>query len=157
VGSVLNDADVSYRGATGRTALDAHQVSPAADRTHVEDASAPEVEVPEASVSKKAPTRAEREYMGRVAALGCAVCRRLGLGETPAVVHHQRTGTGAMRAPHYYTAPLCPPHHQFSGYGLHDMGRPQFEEMYGFSEVDLVQETRQTLWAYLPESERRAA
>ncbi|MBD1412903.1 MULTISPECIES: Ref family recombination enhancement nuclease [Burkholderia] len=104
-------------------------------------------------MSKKAPTRAEKEYLGRVAALGCAVCRRLGLGETPAIVHHQRTGQGWGRASHYRTCPLCPPHHQHSGFGVHDMGRPQFEAMYGFSEVDLVEETRQTLSAYLPASE----
>ncbi|EDO95525.1 gp18 [Burkholderia pseudomallei Pasteur 52237] len=50
--------------------------------------------------------------------------------------------------------PLCPPHHQFSGYGVHDMGREEFAEMYGFSEVDLVEETRRILAKYLPASER---
>ncbi len=59
-----------------------------------------------------------------------------------------------MRASHYRTAPLCPPHHQFSGFGVHDMGRDEFEAMYGFSEVDLVEETRQTLWKHLPPSEK---
>ncbi|QTD88778.1 MULTISPECIES: Ref family recombination enhancement nuclease [Burkholderia cepacia complex] len=105
-------------------------------------------------MAKKAPTKAERDYMGRVAALGCAVCRRLGLGDTPAIVHHQRTGQGWGRASNYRTVPLCPPHHQFSGYGVHDMGREEFAEMYGFSEVDLVEETRQILAKYLPASER---
>jgi hypothetical protein len=98
----------------------------------------------------KKPTVAESEYMGRVAELGCGVCRRLKLGETPAIVHHQRTGQGKMRASHYRTVPLCPSHHQDSGYGVHDMGRPQFEEMYGFSEVDLVEETRAILGKYIP-------
>jgi hypothetical protein len=101
-----------------------------------------------------APTAAEKRYMGRVAALGCAVCRRLELGETPAIVHHQRTGQGWGRAPHYYTVPLCPPHHQFSGFGLHDMGREQFAAMYGISETELVLETRMTLRVYLPQSEQ---
>ncbi|WP_422110732.1 Ref family recombination enhancement nuclease [Burkholderia multivorans] len=108
-------------------------------------------------MAKKAPTKAERDYMGRVAALGCAVCRRLGLGDTPAIVHHQRTGQGWGRASHYRTVGLCPAHHQHSGFGVHDMGRAQFEEMYGFSEVDLIEETRRTLWAYLPPGERDAA
>lgn len=103
---------------------------------------------------KRAPTAAERAYMGHVAALGCAVCRRLGHGATPAIVHHQRTGQGKMRASHYRTAPLCPRHHQDSGVGVHDMGRPQFAEMYGFSEVDLIEETRALLVAYLPVSEQ---
>lgn len=103
---------------------------------------------------KRAPTAAERAYMGHVAALGCAVCRRLGHGATPAIVHHQRTGQGKMRASHYRTAPLCPRHHQDSGVGVHDMGRPQFAEMYGFSEVELIEETRALLVAYLPVSEQ---
>lgn len=99
----------------------------------------------------KRPTVAESTYMGFVANLGCAVCRRLGLGETPAIVHHQRTGQGKMRASDYRTAPLCPHHHQHSGFGVHDMGRPQFEAMYGFSEVELVEETRELLSEHIPE------
>ncbi|AJG18794.1 hypothetical protein RR42_m1392 [Cupriavidus basilensis] len=37
------------------------------------------------------------------------------------------------------------------------MGRPQFERMYGFSEVDLVEETRFILARYLPAEELAAA
>lgn len=102
----------------------------------------------------KASTVAEKTYLGKVAELGCALCRHLGLGATPAIVHHQRTGQGKMRASHYRTAPLCPFHHQGSGRGVHDMGRPQFEEMYGISEVALVEQTRRELAAYLPAHER---
>lgn len=104
-------------------------------------------------MSKPGATAAERRYMGKVAELGCAVCRRLGLietGEVHALVHHQRTGVGKMRASHYQTAPLCPFHHQGSGRGVHDMGRPQFAELYGFSELELVDETRRLLKAFLP-------
>jgi len=111
---------------------------------------------PKAKAPKNAPSAAESRYMGHVAALGCAVCRRIGLGATPAIVHHQRTGQGAMRASHYRTAPLCPPHHQSSGYGVHDMGRDEFAAMYGFSEVDIVEETRATLAQYLPDDERQS-
>lgn len=93
----------------------------------------------------KRHTKAESEYLGAVAALGCAVCRHLGYGETPAIVHHQRTGMGKMRADHFHTVPLCPPHHQFSGYGLHDMGRGEFAALYGISEVELVEQTRAAL------------
>ncbi|WP_042298985.1 Ref family recombination enhancement nuclease [Paraburkholderia kururiensis] len=105
-------------------------------------------------MAKKAATKAERDYLGRVAALGCAVCRRLGYGESPAIVHHQRTGQGWGRASHYRTCPLCPAHHQGSGYGVHDQGREEFAEMYGFSEVELVEETRQILAKHLPAHER---
>ncbi len=77
--------------------------------------------------------------MGRVQALDCIVCSEcLGIEGTPAIVHHLRTGQGAMRASHYHTMPLCPRHHQHSGVGVHDMGRPQFASMYGKSEVELL-------------------
>ena len=41
-------------------------------------------------------TPAQR-HMGRVAALGCILCRRFGLGETPAQVHHLEEETGASQ------------------------------------------------------------
>ncbi|OWT68070.1 MULTISPECIES: Ref family recombination enhancement nuclease [unclassified Achromobacter] len=96
-------------------------------------------------------TAAERRYLGHVAALGCQLCLFLGYGATPAIVHHQRTGQGWGRASHYRTAGLCPPHHQHSGYGVHDMGRQEFEDMYGISEVALVDATRKALAQYIPE------
>ncbi|TMS58944.1 hypothetical protein MW7_007240 [Imbroritus primus] len=102
----------------------------------------------------KAANTAEKTYLGKVAELGCVLCRHLGLGATPAIVHHQRTGQGKMRASHYRTAPLCPFHHQGSGHGVHDMGRPQFQDTYGISEVELVEQTRRELAAYLPATER---
>jgi hypothetical protein len=103
---------------------------------------------------KNAPTAAESRYMGLVAALGCAVCRRIGHGPTPAIVHHQRTGQGKMRASHYRTVPLCPPHHQGSGYGVHDRGREEWAALFGFTEIELVEETRTLLADYLPEDEK---
>lgn len=98
-------------------------------------------------------TAAEAVYLDAVAGLGCAVCRRLRYGESPAIVHHQRTGMGKMRASHFLTVPLCPPHHQSSGLGIHDMGREQFEKKYGFSEVELVEETRAILAHLIPTGE----
>lgn len=82
---------------------------------------------------------AEKRHMGRVAARCCSLCRFKGIAEdTPAIVHHLRTGQGKMRASHYDTMALCPTHHQFSGIGVHDMGRDEFETMYGISEVELL-------------------
>lgn len=108
------------------------------------------------TIKVKAPRNsanaAEKRYMGLVAELGCALCRHLGLGETPAVVHHQRTGQGKMRASHYRTVPLCPLHHD-SNDGVHGMGRDEFAERYGVSEVELVGQTRAALAQYLPEGE----
>ena len=57
--------------------------------------------------------------MGRVAALGCVVCRLFGYGPSPAQVHHVRAGVGkAQRAGNYCTLPLCEPHHTGDG-GVH--------------------------------------
>lgn len=96
--------------------------------------------------SKRAANAAERAYMGRVQALGCIVCSEcLGIPDTPAIVHHLRTGQGAMRASHYDTMPLCPRHHQHSGEGVHDMGRAEFAERYGKSEVELLEIVKQKL------------
>lgn len=81
--------------------------------------------------------------MGLVAGLCCMLCRHLGIADdTPAIVHHLRTGQGRMRASHYDTIPLCPTHHQFSGQGIHDMGRQQFAALYGVSEIELLEMTK---------------
>lgn len=91
---------------------------------------------------KKAATPKEKRYMDSVASLGCVVCRNTGNGQTPALVHHIRTGQGAgQRASNYLTLPLCPIHHMGSGSGVsyHD-DSPAFERMYG-SELDLLAQT----------------
>ena len=76
--------------------------------------------------------------MGRVADLGCAICRMIGLGKTPAHVHHPRTGTGAgRRSSHWDTIPLCPQHHTGND-GIHGMGRKAFERHYGVTEAELM-------------------
>ena len=97
-------------------------------------------------MAKKAPTAAERRYMGRVAGLGCAVCRRLGLGETPALIHHPRAGIGkGMKCSNYDTIPLCLEHH-VGETGVHTLGlKGLFFEMYGFTEQDLQIDTKQLL------------
>lgn len=88
---------------------------------------------------KKAATASEKRHMDRVQALGCIVCRDcLGIFGTPALIHHLRTGMEKRRAPHTWTLPICPTHHQSSGEGVHDMGREQFEHKYGISEVQLL-------------------
>lgn len=99
---------------------------------------------------KSAPNAHEGAYMGHVAALGCALCRRLGFGPTPAEVHHPRRGAGAgQRSSHYDTIPLCPEHHR-GDTGIHGMGVKAWMAHYGLSEADLTAETRAALAAYLP-------
>lgn len=76
--------------------------------------------------------------MGRVAGLGCILCRHLELGETPAEVHHIRDGAGAGRKNSDFLAvPLCPEHHRGSS-GLHGLGTKGFATRYGLSELDLL-------------------
>ena len=91
-------------------------------------------------------TKAEKIHLGRVAALGCALCRRNGWGETPAEIHHLRTGTGAGRkASHYDAIPLCPDHHRLGNMALHVMGRKAWERQNVVTEGDLLQQTRMLL------------
>lgn len=57
-------------------------------------------------------TAAERRHMARVASIGCVLCHHMGLGDTPAIVHHMKFGTGASdRSSHFLTIALCPEHH----------------------------------------------
>lgn len=87
---------------------------------------------------KRAPTAAEKRHMGRVAALGCILCDHLGLGATPAQVHHIREGQGmGQRASNYLTVGLCLEHHTGKS-GLHGLGTNAFERTYGLSELDLL-------------------
>ena len=87
-------------------------------------------------------TEEEKRYLGLVARLGCAICRRLGFQDTPAEVHHRRTGTGAgRRASHYNVIPLCPYHHRGDG-GIHGMGRRAWEPAFSVTELELVEETK---------------
>jgi len=83
---------------------------------------------------KKAPTKAEREHMSKVASLGCLVCQR------PANVHHIRPiGLGmGMRSSHYQVLPLCREHHQ-GQFSIHNC-KEQFEAMYG-TEEELLHRT----------------
>lgn len=90
-------------------------------------------------------TKADRQHLDRVASLGCMLCRRLGYYDTPAEIHHPRTGQGmSQRAPHSDAIPLCPLHHR-GDVGVHGMGRKAFERRYGFTELDLLADTRRAL------------
>lgn len=65
--------------------------------------------VMKATSKRKAATKAERAYMSAQAHAGCILCRHLGLGPTPAEIHHLR----------------------------HGLGRREFERVYGVTEMDL--------------------
>ena len=75
----------------------------------------------------------EREYLGKVAALGCMICKM------PAEIHHIRTGQGHMRAKHTQVIPLCHRHHRTGGYGVAiHAGIKGWEENFG-SELDMLE------------------
>jgi hypothetical protein len=87
-------------------------------------------------------------HMGRVAKLGCVICRLNGFEDTPPHVHHIREGQGtAQRADDFLTIPLCPEHHQGKT-GIHGMGVRAFERMYKTTELDLLAYTLEQLYGH---------
>ena len=91
-------------------------------------------------------TKAEKQHLNRVAALGCVACFIQGTPGTPAEIHHPRAGRGkGQRASHMDGIPLCPPHHR----GTHHPAVPSihlaklaFIERFGTEEklLQLVQQ-----------------
>ena len=76
-------------------------------------------------MSKKPPTKAERQHMSRVAALGCWCCLMDGHRGVTAQLHHIREGYGmGQRASHFEVIPLCEGHHQ----GLIDATKRAFHQ-----------------------------
>lgn len=90
-------------------------------------------------------TKKEAAHLDRLSRLGCILCRHLDLGETPAEIHHPRTGLGmSQRAPHADAVPLCPTHHRGQT-GVHGMGTRAFARHYGLTEADLLALTREAI------------
>ena len=73
----------------------------------------------------KYKTKSERDYMSRVADLGCICCGQ------PAELHHPRKHTGlGLRSSHFDVIPLCPNHHRLGKVSVH-LGKVEFEKRYG--------------------------
>ena len=87
--------------------------------------------------------KSEKEHLSKVASVGCIVCRMQGNEESPAEIHHIRSGQGmSQRASNYDVIPLCHVHHRTGGYGLAiHAGRKEFERLYG-TELELLELTR---------------
>jgi len=91
-------------------------------------------------------SKTEKAHMSKVAALGCIACRQLGYDDTPAELHHIRSGSGAgQRASNYRVIPLCPWHHRQGGHGhaIH-AGQAAFEKKFG-TEEDLLKQVMEML------------
>ena len=85
-------------------------------------------------------TRAQR-HMQRVASIGCILCRKLGLGETPAEVHH--CFDSAARSD-FLVIPLDPEHHR-GPTGFHGLGEREFNRRYKTTEAELLAMTLERL------------
>lgn len=95
---------------------------------------------------KRKANKAERDHLGRVAALGCVLTYHLnGVWGTPCEVHHVRVAHGWGRSSHYATIGLTPKYHRDGRYGVHGMGREEFTRMYGISELGLLDLVNETL------------
>lgn len=90
-------------------------------------------------MAKKSATKAEKHHMAKVAALGCIACRKIGYHDTPAELHHPRTGMGmGQRNDHMKVIPLCPTHHRHGESAIH-RSKTQFEMNFG-TELELLNE-----------------
>ena len=87
-------------------------------------------------------TKNEKNYMARVARLGCILCSTvLGYEGSPAELHHIRRAGIRATSP---IIPLCPEHHRGNN-GIHGMGRKAFERKFGTTEEALLQKVRESL------------
>ena len=78
-------------------------------------------------------SRAEK-HMQRVRELGCLICEKCGLGNSPAEAHH--VFDSAARSD-WLTVPLCPLHHR-GNLGFHGLGQRAFERKYKTTEAELL-------------------
>ncbi len=69
----------------------------------------------------------------------CVLCRRLGLGETPADWHHTRSGRLGKRGDDGIW--LCPSHHRIGPLAIHVMGKKAWERHFGVTEQELLDES----------------
>jgi hypothetical protein len=86
--------------------------------------------------------KAKRIKNGKIAELGCSLCRHQGNAGTPAELHHIRRTMPRSVAP---VIPLCPYHHRGSNTSIHGMGRKRFEREYAITEEELLVQTENLL------------
>lgn len=90
-------------------------------------------------------TKAEKEHLSKVAALGCIACYVQDTPGTPCEIHHMRAGAGmGLRSSHYEAIGLCAAHHRgtagLSVPSIHG-SKNAFIEQFG-TEAELLELTR---------------
>lgn len=92
-------------------------------------------------------TKQERQYYEKLTSFGCIVCRLVYDVYAPAEVHHIRHEAGVGRKSEFdKTLPLCPQHHRLGGYGVsYHAGRRGFEQAIGYTEVELLEITKELM------------
>jgi hypothetical protein len=98
------------------------------------------------SIKGRKPKASESKHMDKVSQLGCIVCRNMGLGITPAEIHHIEGKTKVDS--HFKVLPLCFGHHREGGrfrpfISRHPYKR-RFEEAYG-KEEELLEQVNKLL------------
>ena len=86
-------------------------------------------------------TKDEKKRLGKIADLGCSLCRHQGNEGTPAELHHIRRSGIRSRSP---IIPLCPFHHRGANTSIHT-GRKWFEKHYGITEEELLEQTEKLI------------
>lgn len=76
-----------------------------------------------------------KDYQSRVRDLGCIICKEMGLGNTPAAIHHVESIRDGLSE--YAVIPLCYDHHQ-GPEGVHGLRRKVFEMRYRLTDVDML-------------------
>ena len=84
--------------------------------------------------------------MQAVVSLGCIACFNMGYQDSPAEIHHLRSGVGqGQRSSHFRTIPLCHPHHRTGGYGVaFHAGPKEWQRIHG-NEEDLLKQVESLL------------
>lgn len=78
--------------------------------------------------------------MGLVARVPCVLCTHMGLGESPAEVHHMKFATGITdRASDFTTIALCTRHHRVEyPESVHALKESGLRLRYNLNEIDLL-------------------
>ena len=82
-----------------------------------------------------------KKHYGKVADLGCILCKKLGFEGTPCEIHHIRRAGIRNNSP---VIGLCVLHHR-GRFGVHGMGRKAFERYHETTEEELLAMTMELL------------